>query len=647
MIALMPAAETLANDLMSAVVPPKKLRTAEWFCENLYTADGKPFREQMVPWVTAPNGPCDAIDSPNIQEVWLQWASRLFKTTFGQGVMMMYADVDPCEMMFATVDETLLKQIFGRYWKMLDNCPPLRDQLPPEKLRNKTHIELLRSLVYGAYPRGHSRLADKGIRVGHGNEVPKWEHQTTSSEGDPLRRFLKRGDQYPDRKFILEGTPTVKNRCRVERGRLKSSNCLFNVPCPHCGWFAPLVKGDGKEPPGIFWEKRDGGRSDADLAQKTAHYVCGHCQDDIRDIHRPEMMWRGVWVPEGCGVDHDKAIRARELPPDDRSWLTGTPAREGRLWGSQLSVLYALFHGWGDIAARWIDVQKRPQELRAYINEDMGETWAMVKREHEWEGMGKQIIVQDVKRLVVPEWATLVTVGIDKQQDVYPFATVAWGPGRRPAVIDYGEHDTLEDVQREVIDKQYQHADGGAAVKPCYSLVDSGYKPHGVYEDCKQCIQSGRQVWPCKGSPAALGSDYKLNKLGKDTSMPGMVLCHVDTIRTQGWIEQVLSISPDDGGLSLFESSIWEHQDFLEQILNDGDMADVDGAKGDVREKWERIDTTVPNDLRDCVRYAYVAMLIATRGKEIRPRGAVVKTLPAVISAGVGRPDGGPWVRRR
>lgn len=636
----------IGSESVAAIVPPKKLRTAEWFCENFYTADGKPFREQTVPWVTAPNGPCDAIDDPGIQEVWLQWAARMFKTTFGQGVMEMYADIDPCEMMFATVDETLLKQIFGRYWKMLANCPPLQDQLPPERLRAKTHIELARSLVYGAYPRGHSRLADKAIRVGHGNEVPKWEHQSTSTEGDPLRRFLKRGDQFPDRKFILEGTPTIRNRCRVERGRLKSSNCLLNVPCPHCGKFAPLVKGDGKEPPGIFWEKPPGGRSDPELARKTAYYVCGYCKDNITGIHRPEMMWHGVWVPEGCGVDHDEAIRARELPPDDRSWLTGTPAREGRTWGSQISVLYALFHDWGEIAQRWIEVQKRPQELRAYMNEDLAETWSMVKREHEWEELGKQIIVRNRQRREVPEWATLLTVGIDKQQDFYVFVTLAWGPGRQPAVIDYGEHDTLEDVQREAIDRQYQYRDD-STIQPCYTLVDSGFKPKGVYTFCIQCRKSGRNVWPCKGANSALTSDYKQNTLGKDTAMPGMVLCYVDTIRTQGWIEDVLANESDDGRLSLFDMPLWGHQDFLQQILNDGDMSDVDEAKGEVREKWERIDTTVPNDIRDCCRYGYVAMLIATRGKEIRPRGAAVKKRPALISSGHGRPDGSSWIRGR
>lgn len=610
---------------------------ADWLRENYYTAEGKAFEEFQVPWVTAPGGPCDAVDDPAVRWIWLQWASRMFKTQFGQGVQMKYAHLDPCPMMFATVDETLCKQIFGRLWGMLEHCPPLRNQCPPERLQSKHEIELRNCAIPGAWAQGKSRLADKAARVIHGNEISKWVHQATSTEGDPLPRFQKRTDEFADAKGILESTPAARGSCRVEHGRLQSSNHRYKVPCPHCAWFQALKLGDGKEPPGIFWTKNEAGKSDPDLAKRTAYYVCGHCRRDIRDIHRPEMMNLGVWVPEGCTVDHDRAIRARELPPDDKSWLIGYPVRSGQDYGSQLSSLYALFNSWGAIARKFLIAKLKIGELRQFINEDLAETFDVIQRKQTWEQLGQRLIC-DVPRWIVPNWGSLLTVGIDRQEDHYVWNVDAWGPGRSSHTVAYGDADDLGWIFHNVLQKSYEHQDGGLPLMSSFALIDSGHRPEGVYEFCRDVGQQhGIHVWPCKGSSTALDSEYRQSTLGKDTSMPGMVLFRIDTFRTQSWIDKQLHIlrSPDQGSHTLHAGSMAEHQDYLEQLLNDAAVTDLD-EKGYERESWRRPNTGIPNDFRDTRRYGYVSMLVATRGAEIRPRaqGQSEERRPAVVSAG-------------
>lgn len=608
------------NAVHRSLVPPEPMSQRDWMLERFYLHTGQAFDETRVPWVTAPQGPCWAYDNPQFNEIVLQWAARMSKTNFSMSTLMRKADLDPCEMMFATPDETNCKTVFKRWWVMFDNSPVLRNQCPIPRLQSKLQIDLKRSTIYGAWPRGKSRLADKSISAGVANEIDKWEQQSTSTEGDPLPRFLKRGAEYPDRKFILESTPGTKGKSRVESYRLQSTNHHYHVPCPHCGKFQQLRFGDGATAGGIFWEKKPDGTNDKSLAEKTAHYVCEHCEGRIEDIHRADMMNFGVWCPEGCEIDHDKAHRARELPPDDSSWLIGEPLVNGNRYGSQISVFYALFHGWGQIVVDFLGKKGNIQNLRQWTNEDKGETWEVVSRKQSWEQLGDRLIV-DIPRYLVPAWASMVTVGVDKQEEFYVYCVDAWGPGQRSHTMDYGSVETLPELA-SIIAKPYQHEDGGNLLEPQIVLMDSGYRPRSVYEFAVECQKNGRHVYPCKGSSKAMLSDVQESILGPSTSMPGMRVFIVDTYRTQDWMDETLhERRPGDQlSSSLFYGTTYEHQEFLQQMLNDAAVQDRDTSNNN-RERWQRIDENIPNDVRDCRRYSRAAMLVATDGLgNVNPR---------------------------
>jgi hypothetical protein len=123
-----------------------------------------------------------------------------------------------------------------------------------------------------------------------------------------------------------------------------------------------------------------------------------------------------------------------------------------------------------------------------------------------------------------------------------------------------------------------------------------------------------------------LPSDYRQVTLGANTSMPGMVLFHVDTIRSQLWVDSQLD-NPD-GVYSLHSGSSFEHQDFLEQMLNDAAVDKLD-ATNNVRQSWQRISENVPNDYRDTRRYGYVAKLVVTRGRGVPARVIAAAAAPS------------------
>lgn len=606
--------------------PRPRVRALDWFRENISTPDKRPYDNGAYPHHGAPGGPCDALDDPNTLTIWLQWGSRLGKTFFGQAASLFYADVNPCPMMFASESEKLAVEVVQRTYRMIDQCRPLRHQLRPVLRRRQSQIDLDNCRMFVGWARSVSTLADKAVRLGHANEIDKWEHQSTSKEADPLKLFQDRGKEFPSRKFIFESTPTVKGRSRVERGRLSSTNCQFFVPCPHCKEYQRLRMHAENGRGGIIWEHLPNGKSDKELARKTAYYACEKCGETIKDEHRAWMMRRGVWAPEGCGVDSAKALAMFDVPHVWRGWshadwITGEPVRNGRDAGYQLSSLYALSLGWGDIAAEFVESKEKTQNLRNFINQWLAETWEIAAQKTTWQQLGERIIDKDTPGGIVPLWGSLVTVAIDRQVDHYAYVADAWGPGRQNQTIAYGELETLQQIRSGYIERTYKHADGGE-LRPAFALIDSGYRPEGVYEFCKECARvGGMQVWPCKGSNRALEADYIISRLGKDSSMPGMVLFHVDSFRTQGWIDRMLHVVQrnEEGAFSLYRGSLYDHQDFLQQLLNDAAVLDLDTKNND-RETWERMDAGIPNDYRDCKRYAFAAMLIATRGKPIAAR---------------------------
>lgn len=654
--------------------PPTRM--LHWCLTHIVNDQGRPYDHHAYPHLAAPGGPMDAFDDPHVRTISEQFATRLGKTFFGLCALLYYADRDPSPMLIASESQDALKRVMGRVYQMVYQRRSLETKLLSlvRKDHKQDHVRFRECSIRGAWARSPGSLADMNIKVGLANEVDKegWTGKSTTLEGAPLKLFDDRFKDYQSvRKIIYECTPTVEGVSRIERLRLAGTNCHYYVPCPHCHAYQVLRMGardehgkhDPSQPGRVEWEKTSVGKSDRDLARQTAHYVCiNGCRID--NEHRAWMMRHGVWVPEGCGVDDAKALEvasgwctdAMDLSAEEcdakwcgwseAEWVVGAPARDGPDASYQLSSLYALSLSWGDIAAEFVACKDRPQFLRNFVNQWEGDTWTMIERRQTWEQLGIKIIDDNYPRFIVPNWASMLTVAVDRQQDRYVWLVDAWGPGRVSMTIGYGETVELSDVVEGVCGRWYNHADGGADLRPLLTLVDSGFRPEGVYDECRRAAHSGLVVLPCKGSSKALESDYRQVTLGRDTSSPGMILIHVDTIRTQAWIDKVLhAISPGDPGFGwLHAGTLEEHQDFLEQLLNDAASTVLDSSKNE-REVWERINIDIPNDLRDCRRYSYVAMLLATRGRPIAPRaGAQPSARPAVVNTGKTRQDGRPWV---
>lgn len=613
---------TLIESEGAAVFTRHENNMADWLRQNWYSPAGNLFDEGEVPWITAPQGPCWAYDRLEFNEIWLMWAARLFKTNFSLGTLQMQASLDPCDMMFATPDETNCKQVFTRWWKMLAACPPLRPMVPSDRMRAKTHIRLGASEIYGAWPRGKSRLADKSIRYGVANEIDKWEVASTTTEGDPVARFAKRGAEYVDRKFLFEGTPGTARVSRIERGFTKGTQHRFHVPCPHCMHYQTLKFGDAKTPGGIKWDKSDG-HTTIELARRTARYICEGCDQPIDDTQRRWMAWHGVWVPAGCTANAN-AINARDLPAADVSWLDGEPDSTGGAYSSHLNVFNALFHGWGQMAEEFLVKKGNLSTLRQWTNEDAAKTWHIILRKTTWQELHERV-ASDVPREHVPPEYKIVTLGIDKQAEHYKYVVKAWRNDKTHTghTMAYGAVDTEAELL-DLMQKNWPAWNASATVEAAWTLIDSGFKPADVHTFVREARHDhGLNIRACRGSRGArLQCFYRSQANSKRTSHPGVLVTTVDTHSTQDWIEKRLHVAePEEpGAMTVYSGSQYHHKDYLEELLNDGLVQGVD-TSNNVTESWKRVDDTIPNDYRDCERYAFCAYLIALRtgGRQHKP----------------------------
>lgn len=606
----------------------------------------------------------DAFDNHRVRTIALQFATRLGKTFLGQCLSIFVADVDPAPSMHANSTETLAKQVLERTYKMIRGRSRLKALLlkKHEKDQRQDLIEFVGNLLYGAWARSVSTLADKDIKFQHGGEVDKWEQASTSKEADPLELFLDRAKNYQStRKVLVESTPTVKGSSRIENFLQAGTYCRLYVPCPECRRYQTL------EMSGIKWDHPEGERSDPALAFETARYVCKFCESEIYDHSRNWMIRRGVWAPQGCEVIDEIAILVAEERITSREgehwrgwssspWVAGVPYRDGPDASYQLSSLYALTLSWGDIAKKWVECQGKAQKLRNFVNQWLGETWESRKSKSTSELVAERIGT-DLRSKVVPAWARFLTVTIDQQAadgGFVVFVLMAHGPEDRVAVIGHGMADSLAWVWDNVCTVAYPFEDApDEFLIPKVTAIDSGWNTRATYQFC----QEHEKCFPLKGADSDLGGQpYRVSILDKSsrTNAAGQKLILVATDFWETDLQHRLDEveAGEDGSLSLSRDVAGDFE-YLDQLLN-ATVSDKDDSRGNARLLWVKKDKDNPNDFRDATRYGLClgAIILSDLDGRYPPRSGHLQTRTGpdgesrrtVATPVERRPDGREWL---
>lgn len=598
--------------------PPPRIRSSDWLEKSVTMptgteTSGTPFSLASFPHV---DGPLAAFDDPAVRMIVLQWGTRLGKTTTCLSLMAEVAGVNPRNMMFASsTKESTGRVVASRLYPLLEGTDGVKTQLLAQHRRSKLDVRLEACRIFCGWSGSETSLADVGAFFGVANEIDKWTGNA-SDEADSLALFLNRFKGFTNHKIILESTPTITGRSRIEHWMQRSNQHTRHVPCPLCGEFQRLVKGSEQVRGGIKWDRDKDGNSDADLAFQTAFYECAKCHGRIDNHHRVSMLRKGVWVPNGCRVK-----------PNGQIVGEADKAGSDVVGFGPLPSWYALTETWGGFARAWIRARKRPRDLQDVVNSYCAETWAPKKTKSVAELIGQRITGQ-TPRGIVPEGAKFLTVTVDRQaagEGYVVFVVLAHGDEDRVWLVEWGAKSKLADLWTPVCRAVFPKADGTAGMTPVMTMVDSGWNTKDTYEFC----QTHTGVIPCKGSSTDLGGlPYRVvNLQAGATSKTQQVLVHVGTDFWETDVQTRLDdrLAGEPGSLTLAAEARTD-LDLLRQLCN-ADLKDAVDARGNAKMCWVKKEESQPNDYRDCVRYGLCLARAWSNEFNVKERRKVV--LPA------------------
>ena len=270
-------------------------------------------------------------------------AAQIGKTdAFILNVLAYYMDYAPAPIMCMqpTLDmgQTLSKD---RISPMLRDTPRLKG-LVDVKSRFAGNTVMKKNFIGGHITivgaNSPSSLASRPIKVLLADEIDRYP-KSAGTEGDPLNLAKKRQTTFWDCKTVMVSTPTIKGDSRIEDAFNLSTQEEWNIPCPECGAYQPLV-----------WENV---KFDPDNLEKGIDYVCREC---------------------GC-VANEYRWKAQEIKG---KYVAANPGAATR--GFHLNTLASTFVGWDEVVRKFLEAKEaldhgNPEEMKVWVNTELGQTW--------------------------------------------------------------------------------------------------------------------------------------------------------------------------------------------------------------------------------------------------------------------------------
>lgn len=234
------------------------------------------------------------------------------------------------------------------------------------------------------------------------DDLAKWD---MNPAGDPETQADSRSQAFEFAKIFKISTPMVVPGCRITKNFEAGSQEQLYLPCPDpdCGHMQVLE-----------WENFLA-NLDEDHPER-AHFNCSACGTVIEEHHRPLMLRHGEWR-----ADNPKMKRVH---------------RSFYIWSA-----YSLLQSFERIARAWLAAKGDPPKEQTFWNDVVGRAYRILGEAPPWEEIRVRAAASDYAHGTIPAGYPLLTCGVDCQVDRVEWQIVAWGPGRRRAIIEYGVFD--------------------------------------------------------------------------------------------------------------------------------------------------------------------------------------------------------------
>lgn len=409
-----------------------------------------------------------------------------------------------------------------------------------------------------------SSLASKAIKYLFLDEVDKYPG-SSKKESDPISLAKERTKTFRNRKIYMTSTPTLSTgqiwkalmECDIEKH--------FFIPCPHCGEMIELKFKQLKFPSGEDLSNQD--RAD------MAVYICQNCGGEITDQDKEQALRYGEW----------QTVR--------------TNGKYNRKVGYWMNTLYSPFVRFSEVVQEFLESKDDPDKLQNFTNSWLAEPW----EDTTLKTNADMVLQRQTERpeFVVPNWAKILTAGVDVQQTSLYWTIRAWGSYITSQNICHGQALSFQDIER-IMNTPYIREDGEQMiVNLC--LVDSGYDADSTYDFC---AMNSEWALPTKGVSNPMLSHFKLSKINKPGSNAyGMNLVLVDGDKYKDMIAGRMKKPNGRGSWMVYDGC---DREYAEQVTAEHKV-NIKTAGGRTVQRWVQKRSHIDNHYLDAEVYSLAA----------------------------------------
>jgi phage terminase large subunit GpA-like protein len=464
----------LANsiDFLKAIVdgfaPDPPMTVSEWadayrFLSQKASAEPGRWRTERTPYLKEIMD--ELSPSRSTEEVVFVKGAQVGGTECGNNWLGYVIDYAPGPMLAVQPTVDMAKRNSKtRLDPLIEECPRLREKLPPARSKDSDNTVLQKSFPGGvlvlAGANSAAGLRSMPARYLFLDEVDAYPGDI-EGEGDPIALARARTRTFSKRKIFMVSTPTIEATSRIWREWLRSDQRKFKVPCPHCGHKQEISW------PRIKWPENK---------PEEAALVCEECATYIEERFKTQMLAGGEWEAQN---------------PDSH------------ISGFHLSSLYSPvgWFSWAEAARQFMDAGKNIEALKSFVNTILGEPWRDKGEAPDHMKLYRRR--EDYSLGVVNKKALVLTAGVDVQKDRLEVEVVGWGRRMENWSVDYivipgdtSSNEVWNELER-VLNKDWQHELGGT-LRVRRMAVDSGYNTQRVYDWVR--TQSPDRVMAVKGT---------------------------------------------------------------------------------------------------------------------------------------------------
>lgn len=554
------------KEALKFLKPPEDITVSEW-ADKYRILDAKtsampgPWRTEQTPYL---KGIMDEFNNYETEEIVYIKPTQVGGTECLQNMAGYIIQQDPAPTMIVYPTDKLAESISeNRLQPMIKAAPTLKKRFL-ENESSKLELQFDGMYLTLAGSNSPSSLASKAIRFLFLDEVDKYPG-ASKKEADPISLARERTKTFHNRKIFITSTPTLKTGHIWKAKEDADIEKHFFVPCPHCGEY---IEFKWKQ---VHFPKEEG-MSLADRAE-FASYVCQECWCVITDQDKPDMLRLGEW---------------RTVKQNTKF------VRKVAFW---MNTLYSPFVRFSEVVKEFLKSKDDPEQLQNFVNSWLAEPWEDTKLKTNADlVMERQT---EYEELVVPDWAKMLTGGVDVQENCLYWTIRAWGSYLTSQNIAHGQAFSFQEVER-VMNLEYQMPDGTPMVV-ALALIDSGYNADLVYDFC---VSNSDWALPSKGSSNPMLSHYKMSTVNKtDSRAFGMNLVLVDTGKYKDMIAGRMKKKNGSGSWMVYAGC---DREYAEQVTAEHKV-NVKMGNGKVKQEWQLKTSHADNHYLDCEVYALAA----------------------------------------